>query len=680
MKTLKHYFKTRNWTRKSKTEFRENIQKYLTPEECAALPVRNELLTFQPNHRNEHAPKKMRELLCENKVDVSKTMMRELSREIRKESHPHFFVFEEGIHGHKDRLTGYPVLTEDACEPHKVLDLSKWAKRFPYFHVSTQEISPSGDRWLLSIDFLGSQTYHLFTKSIYADDYRQIQIPQQRRLQTHQLFSNARGNERTSSEQAAWLDDTRVLYVSTNRYYNDSGLYLYDLETQKHKRLFKGKPGMFLRFETVASDLFLVLSLSDYNSEEIHLLDLDTFQSKIMFPRVFSVLYPYINHEKGRWIVCKREKGRDTIATTSDFKKWNILYQNENPWEQIMEVLYDKERILFTLETLKGMCLYGIHCGKVKLLERSFDSYRLTTIRNQDMIVHKCKYTSPYQILKVGPTMELRANLSLSKTSRYKEEVAWVHPKLRVTLLYKPGRKRGPCLLRGYGAYNTYEHSTESPYYYPLLERGFVVAIAHLRGGGEYGYKGYDEGRMTHKKNTFQDFIDTAHFLIKEWTTRDQLAIWGRSCGGLLISSVINQEPDLCKVALVGVPFVTPLETMRSYKTPLGLETRSELGDVSQKKVRDYIHSYAPLEHVRKDGKYPHLLIYTNLNDTLVPYKEPLAYYHALKEVDVYSTGKSDLSFYLDARFGHFQGSLLKDRCDHYAMLFAYVLKHLDLV
>ncbi len=676
MKTLKHYFKTRNWTRKSKAEFRDNLQKYLTPEECAALPIKNELLTFQPNHRNEHCPKKLRELLGENKVDVSKGRMRALSQEIRRESHPHFFVFEDGIHGKKDKATGYTVLTEDACVSRKVLDLSKWAKRFPYFHVSTQELSPSGDRWLLSIDFLGSQTYHLFTKSLYADDYRQIQIPQQRRLQTHQLFSNGQTNERTSSEQATWLDDTRILYVSTNRYYNDSGLYLYDLETQKHKRLFKGKPGLFLRFETVASDLFLVISLSDYHSEEIYLLDLDTFQSRLLFPRVFSVLYPYVNHEKGTWIVCKREKGRDTIATTSDFRRWTPLYQNRNPSEQILELLYDRDRLLFTLETLKGMCLYGIHCGKVTLLERSFDSYRLTMVRDQNMIVHKCKYTCPYQILTVGPKMELT---SPPMKPRYHEEVVWVHPTLRITLLYKTSKKNMRCLLRGYGAYNTYEHSTESPYYFPLLERGFVVAIAHLRGGGEYGFKGYDEGRMTHKKNTFQDFIDTAHYLIeKGWTTRDQLAIWGRSCGGLLISSVLNQEPDLCKVALVGVPFVTPLETMRSYKTPLGLETRSELGDVSQKKVRDYVHSYAPLENIRLDGKYPHLLIYTNLNDTLVPYKEPLAYYHALQEVEVYRSGQSDLSFYLDARFGHFQGSLLQDRCDHYAMLFAYVIQHLD--
>jgi len=207
-----------------------------------------------------------------------------------------------------------------------------------------------------------------------------------------------------------------------------------------------------------------------------------------------------------------------------------------------------------------------------------------------------------------------------------------------------------------------------------------VVAIAHLRGGGEYGYQGYSDGRFLHKKNTFADFIETAHYLVKQkWTSRDKLAIWGRSCGGLLISSVLNQEPDLCQVALAGVPYITPLESMMETHTPLGKVTQTELGNVSKLSVQKYIHSYAPLEHIQKEGNYPNLLIYTNRQDTLVPYKEPLAYYHAMKEVKVYQNGEKDLSFHLDARFGHVQGTLLQDKCDHYGMLFGYVIKYLNL-
>jgi oligopeptidase B len=366
------------------------------------------------------------------------------------------------------------------------------------------------------------------------------------------------------------------------------------------------------------------------------------------------------------------------IGTTSDFKKWNILYENKSPYEQILEVDYARNCFVFTLETLKGLCLYTLKCGKLSLVERSFDYYTIKGFVKEQFIVHKSKYTCPYAPMSIF--LEPYKVIYRPMKPRYHEEEVFIRPHLRVTLLYKKKTKNSPCLLRGYGAYNTYEHASESPFYYPLLERGFVIAIAHLRGGGEYGYKGYDEGRMEKKKNTFQDFIDTAHFLVeKKWTSRDKLAIWGRSCGGLLISSVLNQEPDLCKVALAGVPFMTPLETMATFKTPLGLETRSELGDSTKASVQNYIHSYAPLEHIQKKGLYPNLLIYTNLNDTLVPYTEPLAYYRAMKEVDVYRSGISDLSFYLDVRFGHHQGTLLKDKCDHYGMLFGYILKHLNL-
>ncbi len=662
--SVKSYFKKRNWTRKSWSDFKLNLHHYLTPEEHAALPVKNELVTFRPVYSN--AP--------EYPLSLSLSQIQKISREIRKEVHPHFFMFKEDplVHGKKDLKTGYLQLYEEDCNKKWVLDLSLWGKRFPYFHVSTKEISPSGDKWLLSIDFIGSRVYHLFIKSMYADDYKEIRIPKKQMLQTSQLLAN----ERVSAEQAIWLDDDRILYVTLNREYNDSGVYMYNLVTQKHKRIFHSKADTFLSMNLVNSGLFLLISSNDYHSEELYIMDMVSLKVSLFVSRKFSVSYPYVNHEKGQWLVCKKEKGIDTIATT-DWKTWNVLYQNKNPLEQILEVKYEKNCWFFTLETLSGLCLYTLKCGTLTLIEKSFDYYHLKQVVQDRFIVYKHKYTCPYTPISIVlDTMKL---IAPPMKPRYHEEEVFIRPHLRVTLLYKKKKNSpSPCLLRGYGAYNTYEHPSESPFYYPLLERGFVVAIAHLRGGGEYGYQGYDEGRFLHKKNTFDDFIETAHYLIdQKWTSRDKLAIWGRSCGGLLVSSVLNQEPDLCQVALAGVPYITPLESMMETRTPLGKVTQTELGDVSKRKVRTYIRSYAPLEHIQKEGDYPHLLIYTNRQDTLVPYKEPVAYYRAMKEVKVYRSGKKDLSFHLDPRFGHLQGTLFKDKCDHYGMLFSYVLKYI---
>jgi len=673
--SLKALFKKRNWTRKSWSSFKENVSQFLTPEECAKLPVKNDLETFVPENINLHSKSKIKALLKENRLSVSKTWIKKISQEIRQEVHPHFFLFSEDplIRGSMNMESSYMVLKDGACKPNVVLDLHEWSKKFPFFHVSTKVLNPSGDQWLLSIDFVGSGCFHLFTKSIYSDDYKHIQLPKQTLLQTHDLLANVR----ISSDQVLWLDDSRILYVCINRYYNDSGVYLYDMELGTHKLVYKAEKGMFIELDDVKSGLFILISVADYHSEEVHVLDVESLKVSLLLPRKFSVSYPYINHEHGLWRVCKRDKCKDIIGTTPDFKRWTLLYENNSPDEQIVDVEYARNHFVFTLETLTGLCLYTLNCGKLNLIEKSFDYYHIKGFVREQFIVHKCKYTCPYVPMSIF--VEPFKVIIPEMKPLYHEEEVFIHPRLRVTLLYKKKKKNSPCLLRGYGAYNTYEHASETPFYYPLLERGFVIAIAHLRGGGEYGYKGYDQGRMKHKKNTFQDFIDTAHFLIdKKWTSRDKLAIWGRSCGGLLISSVLNQEPDLCKVALAGVPFITPLETMSSYKTPLGLETRSELGDTSKTSVEKYIHSYAPLEHIQKEGFYPNLLIYTNLNDTLVPYTEPLTYYHAMKEVEVYRSGKADLSFYLDIRFGHHQGTLLKDKCDHYGMLFGYVLKHLN--
>lgn len=672
--SLKSFFKKRNWTRKSWSSFKKNVNQYLTPEECAKMPVKNELALFNPHNNNLNSKVLIKELLKENHISVSQEYIKKIAQEIKNENHPHFFLFKDSplIRGRNHLESGYPILKDDTCQKNIVLDLHKWSKKFPFFYVAQKLLSPNGEKWLLLIDFIGNGCFHLFTKSFYTEDYRHIQIPKKNVVKTHRLLSS----EPISSNQALWLNNSSILYVSINRYYNECCVYFYDLKLETHKRVFKGEKGFFLELQEVDSGLFILISVKDYNSEEIHLIDLETFNVSLFLPRKFSVTYPYLNHEYGRWLVCKEDKGHSMIGTTTDFKKWTILYKNNSPDEQLLKVIYAKNAFVFTLQTLTGLCLYLLECGKLTLIEKSFDYYHIKGFANQKFFIHKCKYTCPYKPITIS-LFPYKVDIP-AMNPRYQEEEVFIHPRLRVTLLYKKKNKNMPCLLRGYGAYNTYEHAIESIFYYPLLERGFVVAIAHLRGGGEYGYKGYEEGRMEKKKNTFQDFIDTAHYLInKKWTSRDKLAIWGRSCGGLMISSVLNQEPDLCKVALMGVPFIKPLETMLTYKTPLGIETRSELGDPTKKSVKNYIQSYAPLEHIKKDGLYPNLFIYTNLNDTLVPYTEALEYYRAMKEVDTYTSGKTDLSFYLDVRFGHHQGTLLKDKYQHYGLLFGYVMKHL---
>ena len=477
-----------------------------------------------------------------------------------------------------------------------------------------------------------------------------------------------------------WLNDDEILYVSINRYYNDSGVYVYNLLTQKNTKLYNTPHGYFLDMYLSTSGLFVIIKVQNYNSDEILLLDVDSRKITTLFARKPSTKYLFLQHEAGLWYVAVQDRGRHRIYTSPDLQKKNILYENKHLDEQILEIDMANQSFVFTVSCPKSLKLLKLSCGKLALLHESQGQTDYFSLENylsnsNEYKILQHKYTCPPQEYLIP----LEGTLKIAQLKpRYTEREVFLRPGLRVTLIYKNSPHLSPCILFGYGAYNSYEGAKESIHLYPMLERGFVVAIAHLRGGGEYGYQGYKDGRMQHKKNTFDDFIETAHALFdRKITSRDKLVIWGRSFGGLLISSVLNIEPDICKVALVGVPFITPLETMSTHKTPLGIETRSELGNTTRPEVHDYIQSYSPLEHIRTDAVYPNVLIYTNLNDTLVPYKEPLLYYKSLQHVEAYKSGERNLSFYMDPRFGHHQGTHLKDIWEHYGLLFSYVLKYI---
>ena len=691
-KKLLQLYKKRNFTHKSFSYFKDNISSYLTPKELSSLKEKNDIMNYthikNKNLKNKSLIKsllKYNQHYYHHKHDIKK-----LAKEIQEYYHPKPYIFSEDydltISGKKNKLTGYKQLTAKiGCENISILDLHKIGKHFPFFSASTIELSPNNQNILLTIDFIGSQVYHLFIKNIFTNEYREVKIAHQKMKATHNMFGNTSNTDTNSSQEATWLDDDNIIYVSINRYYNDHGVYVFNLINNTHKLIFKVPYGKFIDLNIASSGLYIIAKISDYNSDAIHLIDMDTltFQTKPLIEAKFSRKYNYIDHENGLWYLQIQDKENDRIQTTTDFKHFTTLFENNNPYEQILDIVYAKDAFLFTLSTLKGIKLYLLKCKTLKLLDESEGDYfslqNYTAIKNE-FTVRREKYTCPYaeQIVDIDK-MSITPYKSLNMKPKYHETTHYIHSKLKVTLIYKNTPHHSPCLLRGYGCYGTYEHATESEYYYALLERGFTIAIAHLRGGGEMGYWGYDQGRILNKKNTFVDFIQTADYLVEKGiTTRDKLAIYGRSAGGLLISASLNMRPDLCKVALVGVPFITPLKTLSSYKVPLGLETQSELGDPSDPKVKKYIESYEPLKNIQTNATYPNMFIYNNLNDTLTPYSEGLGYYKKMKELECYQSKQRNISFYLDTRFGHTQSSKLHGKCEHYGLLFDYVLRFIN--
>ena len=195
-----------------------------------------------------------------------------------------------------------------------------------------------------------------------------------------------------------------------------------------------------------------------------------------------------------------------------------------------------------------------------------------------------------------------------------------------ISLVYRRGaRGQGPAplILDGYGSYGITSDPRFSSARLPLLDRGVIMAIAHVRGGGERGRAWYEDGKLMHKRNTFTDFVDSAQALVERgYTTPARLAARGRSAGGLLMGAVANLAPELFAVIVAGVPFVDVLTTMLDDTIPLTTLEWDEWGDPHDPAAFAYMATYSPYDNVAvKD--YPHLYVHTGLNDPRVGYFEP---------------------------------------------------------
>lgn len=234
-----------------------------------------------------------------------------------------------------------------------------------------------------------------------------------------------------------------------------------------------------------------------------------------------------------------------------------------------------------------------------------------------------------------------------------------------------------PLLLYGYGSYEICIDPSFNSVCLSLVDRGFIFAIAHIRGGGEMGRKWYENGRLLKKKNTFTDFITCAEYLIEnKYGSKEKLCIDGRSAGGLLIGAVLNMRPDLFKAAVAGVPFVDVVTTMLDPTIPLTTSEWEEWGDPREKEYYYYMKSYSPVDNVRPQN-YPNILVTAGLNDPRVMYSEPAKFVAKLREM---KTDDNTLLFKCELGAGHFSKSGRFERLKEDAFIFTFLLKALDMI
>jgi len=259
-------------------------------------------------------------------------------------------------------------------------------------------------------------------------------------------------------------------------------------------------------------------------------------------------------------------------------------------------------------------------------------------------------------------------------TSEYLHATATDGTRVPISVVYKKTTPRdgtAPLVVYGYGAYGASMNARMNPNWVSLLDRGWIYAIAHVRGGQELGRGWYDDGRLMNKRNTFTDFIAvTKHLVAAKYGARDQVYAEGGSAGGLLMGVVLNLAPELYRGVVASVPFVDAVTTMLDESIPLTTNEFDEWGNPKDKAAYDYILSYSPYDNVaRKD--YPSIMVSTGLWDSQVQYYEPAKWVAKLR---ARKTDRNLLVFDVDLTSGHGGAAGRFDRLKQVARKMAFLL------
>lgn len=378
---------------------------------------------------------------------------------------------------------------------------------------------------------------------------------------------------------------------------------------------------------------------------------------------------PVLNTGKENWkdVIAHREKV--FLENFEIFKDYLVLEEKSGGLTQIIIRSWDEKtnfQLPFKEET------YSAGIGNNPEFETNILRYDYTSMTTPNSVIDFNMQDKTSEIKKEQPV------LGDFDKNNYESKRIWVTArdgaKIPVSIVYRKETKINadtPLLLYGYGSYGF----SMDPYFsiarLSLLDRGFIYALAHIRGGQELGRPWYEDGKLLNKKNTFNDFVDISkHLIANNYTSEKHLYAMGGSAGGLLMGAIINQAPELYKGVVAQVPFVDVLTTMLDDSIPLTTGEYDEWGNPNDEIYYHYIKSYSPYDNIAKKN-YPNLLITTGLHDSQVQYWEPAKWIAKLREM---KTGNELLLLKTNMEAGHGGASgrfeSLKETALEYAFLF----------
>lgn len=571
-----------------------------------------------------------------------------------------------------------------------LLDVNILAEGEAFFDTGSISVSVNNEIIAYSTDNVGRRIYKIFFKN----------------LRTGEFYSDSIEN---TTGKAVWAgDNEHVFYIRKDESLRAFQIYRHKLGTDSAEDvlIFHEEDETFdvSVFKTKSMDYIFIAS-SSTNEDEMRFIPSDNVFADwtIVQPRTEDLEYSVEHYEDEFYIITNADD-----ATNFKIVKTKVNQPSMEYWQDFIP---HRENVL-----LEGFEIFRNH---FVLEEREKGLLQINIIDSQDHSSHYLQFSDPTYTAYIGINMEFDTEIlrfgytSLTKPSstyeynmkerstilvkqqevlggtfspeNYTSERIWATARdgkqVAISLVYHKNTKKSadtPLLLYGYGSYGHTVDATFSSVRLSLLDRGFIYAIAHIRGGEYLGREWYEDGKMLRKKNTFFDFIDAAQHLISNgYTASKHLYAMGGSAGGLLMGAVINYNPELFSGIVAQVPFVDVVTTMLDDTIPLTTGEYDEWGNPNEKEFYDYIKSYSPYDNIESKD-YPNVLITTGFHDSQVQYWEPAKWTAKLRDL---KTDNNILIFKTDMSSGHGGASgrfeSLKEIALEYAFLFKIEgLKH----
>jgi oligopeptidase B len=520
-----------------------------------------------------------------------------------------------------------------------LLDLNELATGHKFVGIEALVVSDDQNLLAYTIDYVGFRQYSLRVKD----------------LRTGATLPDTA--ERVTS--LAWAADNKTLFFTTEDAVTKRSdkLWRHVLGASPAEPLYEEKDELYdIDVSKTRDKKYLLVESESKDTTELRYLKADHPQETfaVFLPRKKKHRY-YVDHREGLFYIRTNKDGKNFEVVTAPendpgAKNWTVLIPHrEDVLIEDIDLFKNFAVAVEKSQALTRLRLQNFQTGAWTSVEFPEPVYSVFPggTRDYDSTTYRYSYQSfitPQSIYDydtlTGKSVLLKRQEILGgyDPSQYVSERLWATArdgvKVPLSIVYKKGFERdghAPLFLYAYGSYGYATPVTFDSGRLSLLDRGMVYAIAHIRGGNEMGEQWREDGMLMKKKNTFNDFVDCAQYLVQEnWTSKDRLVIEGASAGGLLMGAAVNQRPDLFRAVHLGVPFVDVMNTMMDASLPLTVGEYLEWGNPNEQAAYDYMKTYSPYDNLEKRA-YPAMLVTTSLHDSQVMYWEPAKYVARLR-------------------------------------------------